>query len=141
MPVRELNYETMVTEELWEEFVAGARRHYHDGAYDLIRNNCNHFSSACLEMLTSQRLPPEYTYQADLLEVPALASLFGAKLANESSQQADCACPPAEQYEADKEEAFAAAVRMEFHRIADANPTLDAEEAAQQAVSAVLLRM
>ena len=49
--------ETEVPEELFAVFIDEIRERYTGETYNLLRNNCNHFSSAVAEFLVGQQIP------------------------------------------------------------------------------------
>ncbi|KAG2500934.1 hypothetical protein HYH03_000759 [Edaphochlamys debaryana] len=70
MKVEDLG-ETHIPKEMREEMLADLSRRFTAEAYNLITNNCNHFSSAWSELLTGSPIPQQYTGQAqEILNSP-----------------------------------------------------------------------
>jgi len=153
LPLRELNMGTThLDASSWSDFLAGVGARFSATTYDFLQHNCNHFVNEALNMLTGASLPDEYLRQGELVHsVPALAALFSAAGGGAAPLQGVVVAPPPTvavtpppppqpSVEVHDDDAFAAAVRAEFERLMAADSRLDAELAAEQAVSAVLLR-
>ncbi|PNH05105.1 Desumoylating isopeptidase 1 [Tetrabaena socialis] len=62
---------THIPKDIREELLADLSRRYTADAYNLIDNNCNHFSNAWSELLTGSAIPEQYYNQAQsLLQSP-----------------------------------------------------------------------
>lgn len=50
---------TAVTQEIFESFLVGLRVKYSASSYNILSNNCNHFSEEVCQFLTGTGIPPE----------------------------------------------------------------------------------
>ena len=67
-PVKEIKLGgTFITKELFEDFLKEIKNKYSAETYNLINNNCNHFTDACAEFLTGNGIPKDILNQHEVL--------------------------------------------------------------------------
>ena len=85
-PVKEIKLGgTFITKDLFEEFLKEIRDKYSANTYNLLHNNCNHFTNACAEFLTGNGIPKDILNQHEVLLNTPMGSMLMPYLQNMGS--------------------------------------------------------